>query len=149
MSPSRAASAASISASLIPISCTCRKAALSGPSSCSRRRAGASEVGRFGLGHVIVEENAVSFGADLLIGLLSDAPVAPLAGPGLVERFSVVDAEDHFHRLPAIHHSPALYDMQLLAVRRTIDVDDGPRIHADRVDDERVAFVVADGLAVP
>src|SRR5215470_17312517 len=41
--------------------------------------------------------------------------------------------------------------MQLVAEGRAVAVDDGirPRLHPDSVDDQRIALVMADGIALP
>src|SRR5438105_2418424 len=43
----------------------------------------------------------------------------------------------------------ALDDMKLLGVRRAESVHPGPFIDSDGVDDQRIAFVMADGFAIP
>jgi len=42
----------------------------------------------------------IALGAELFIGLLPHAPVAPHSGPRLLEGVRVLDREDDFHRLP-------------------------------------------------
>ena len=55
----------------------------------------------------------------------------------------------HFQRLAALDHVEALDHVKLLGVRRLKAVDGGPRVEPNGVDDQRVAFVMADRLAVP
>src|SRR5215471_12016588 len=49
----------------------------------------------------------------------------------------------------AVGHSPTLHDVQLLGVWGSVDIDDRPVTQADRVDDEGVSFVTADGFTIP
>ena len=44
---------------------------------------------------------------------------------------------------------PAFHDMQILAVRRAEKVDKGFGAKPDRIDDERITFIMADGFSVP
>ena len=91
----------------------------------------------------------VVLGADVFGHLLVHAPVTPLARPGLIECVGVRDREGHFKRLVAVDLFLALDHMQLLGVRRAVGIDDGLVVLRDGIDDERVAFVVPDRLAVP
>ena len=77
---------------------------------------------------------------NLFVGLLLDAAIAPLCGPGLVERVGILHGKDHFHPPAPVDHSPALDDVQLLGMRRAVDVDHRLVVQADGVDDERVAL---------
>src|SRR6266478_7804137 len=99
--------------------------------------------------HMIVEEIGIVLGADLFVGLLLYAPIAPHPGPRLVEGVRVLDREDDFHRFAVIDQSPTLHDVQLLRVRGSVNVYNGLVAQADRVDDKGVSFIVADGLAIP
>jgi hypothetical protein len=55
----------------------------------------------------------------------------------------------HLRRLAAVNQVVALDQVKLFGVRRAESVYECPVIESDRVDDERIAFVVADGFAVP
>src|SRR5207244_13481886 len=77
------------------------------------------------------------------------ASIAPHTSPPLIESVRAVDRKDHAHPLAAGEHSPSFADVQLLGVRRAVDVDERPVVQADSIDDEGVAFVMADRLAVP
>src|SRR6266436_820306 len=61
-----------------------------------------SEIGFLRPRHMIVEEIRIVLGADLFVGLLLRAPIAPHSGPRLVEGVRVLDREDDFHRLAAV-----------------------------------------------
>ena len=91
----------------------------------------------------------VVFGANALRKVLVlNAPVAPHGSPGLIEDVRIIHRENHFHPLAAVDHSPALDDVQLFGVRRAVDVGGGLGVQPDRIDDEAVAFVMADRFAI-
>jgi hypothetical protein len=69
--------------------------------------------------------------------------------PGRVEGVRIVERDVDLHRLAAIDHPEALDDMQLLGMRGSVSIDERLVVHPDCVDDERVALVMADRLAVP
>ena len=53
-------------------------------------------------------------------------------------------------RSPSVlDHAEALDHVELLGVRREVIVDEGAGGEADRIDHQRIAFVVADGVAEP
>jgi hypothetical protein len=52
------------------------------------------------------------------------------------------------HRIvAAVSLSPALRHMQLLGMRRAVNIDDRLVVHADGIEHERVALVMVDRLA--
>src|SRR5215470_7358948 len=125
--------------SLSPDSCRARRMLLTAESAKSNRSGRAiqtSEIGFLRHRHMIVEEIRIVLSADLFIGLLLHAPIAPHSGPRFVEDVRVLDSEDDFHRVAPVDHSPTLHDMQFLGVRGAVDVDDRLVIQADRVDDK-------------
>ena len=70
-------------------------------------------------------------------------------GPRRVEGLRVLDAERHLQRLAAVGQAPALGDVQLFGVRRAVIIHEGLAVLGDGVDDQRIAFVMADRLAIP
>ena len=91
----------------------------------------------------------IFLGADLLGKRLLNAPIALDRRPCLVKGIGIVDADQHFELLAAIDEPPPLDDVELVGMRRAEIVDSRPVIQADRVDYQRVAFVMADRLTVP
>src|SRR5262245_25462477 len=77
------------------------------------------------------------------------SPVELRGVPRGGERSRVLDMDLYFQGLSSLDHAEALDDAELLGVRREVVVDIGPRGKADRVHDQRVAFVVADRVAKP
>ena len=97
-----------------------------------------------------VQVIAVVLGATLFFHRSSLHPPVTLdRRPRHVEGARVVDRHGDLQRLAVFDQSEALHDMDLARVRRAIIVDEGPVVQPDRVDDQRVAFVMADRLAVP
>src|SRR5882762_5524345 len=76
-------------------------------------------------------------------------PVALYGVPGHREGARILDVNVHLQRLTAVDQVEALDHVKLLGVRRPESVYECPVVKPDRVDDERIAFVVADGFAVP
>ena len=91
----------------------------------------------------------VVLGTGVFDQFLLHPSVSSLAPPGLIEGVGIVDHEGHFQPLAALGHGPALDHVQLVGVWRAVGIDDRLGILRDGVDDERIAFVVPDRLAVP
>src|SRR5215471_10802688 len=96
-----------------------------------------------------LEELRVVLRANLLVHRLLNPIVALHHGPRPVERIRIVKRDVHLHRLAAIDQSKALDNVQLLAMWRPEIIDERLFIEPDRIDHERIAFVVADRLAIP
>src|SRR5262249_33091722 len=71
------------------------------------------------------------------------------AAPRRGEGPRILDVNVRFQLLSALGQTEALDDVKLFRVRRAEAIDPGALVDADRVDDEGVAFVVADRFAVP
>src|SRR6266700_7683990 len=69
--------------------------------------------------------------------------------PRRSECAGILDVNQDFHGLAAIGHTKALYDMELLGVRRAVIVDERLGVLPDGIDDQRIAFIMADGFAEP
>src|SRR5215472_1428395 len=61
----------------------------------------------------------------------------------------ILDVEVRLQLLAALDQVQSLDDVQILGVRRPVAVDLRAVVDPDRVDDERIALVAADGFAVP
>ena len=68
--------------------------------------------------------------------------------PRLIESVWIVHSDVHFQHLAAVDQPPPLDDVKLLAMRRAVIVDEGLGVLTDRIDYQRVAFVMADRLPV-
>lgn len=97
---------------------------------------------------VIREMRGVLGTGDFDHGLLP-APEIRRGRPRLPECGRIVNDHGDVERLAVRRRSPPLLNMQVIAVRCAVFVDKGPGIQADRIDHQRVAFVVADRLPVP
>src|ERR1700726_2561574 len=86
----------------------------------------ASEIRLVGNRDVIVEQMLVVLGADVFGDLALRTPIAPHARPRLVKGVRVLDGEGRFHHLAVVDYPPALDDVQLLGMRRTVIVDRHP-----------------------
>src|SRR5580693_10252107 len=73
--------------------------------------------------------------------------VAQLCRPGFGITFGIVKSEVDLQRL-IVHSMNALDDVHLIAFRVTQTIQPNLSVQANRIDDERVAFPVADGVAV-
>ena len=74
----------------------------------------------------------------------------PLDGvPGHRKSTRVLDVNVRFEHLAVLDQVEALDDVKLLGVRRAESVHPRPVIESDRIDDKRIAFVTADGFAIP
>jgi hypothetical protein len=69
--------------------------------------------------------------------------VLPQRLEGLVERVRVVDRHKDFQFLAFFDHSPTFDDVQLVAVRRAVIVEERLVVEADGIDDERIVLVMA------
>src|SRR6266567_261602 len=69
--------------------------------------------------------------------------------PGHCEGARVLNVNVHFQHGTVFDSVEAFDDVKLLGVRRTESVHRRPFIESDRIDDQRIAFVVADGFAIP
>src|SRR5215469_12564081 len=69
--------------------------------------------------------------------------------PGHREGARIIDVNVHLQRLAAVDQVEALDHVQLFGVWRPEAVDKRPVIESDGIDNERIAFVVADRFAVP
>src|ERR1700687_129647 len=70
--------------------------------------------------------------------------------PRHCEGSGILDADFDLQRLAVIHDLETLHDVQLGRVRRAIIVDIGLVVHADGIDDKRVAvLIMPDGFPVP
>src|SRR6266446_81144 len=80
-------------------------------------------------------------------------PIDRHALPRHRERARILDPEDHLEAFAflIIDHAIALGDVKLVGMRRSVIVDDRnlARLQPDRIDDENVAFVMADRFAEP
>src|SRR5207302_7958307 len=94
-------------------------------------------------------EVEVALGADLLEEFLPSSLTAHANRPRLIECVRIVHRNGDFQRLSRIDRVPALHDMQLFGVRRAINIDNGLAVQADRVDNQRVALVMADRFSGP
>src|SRR6516162_1561954 len=65
------------------------------------------------------------------------------------ERCRVVHGDLGLEALAVLDQAKALDDMQLVAVRRAVIVNEGLRVLTDGVDDQRVTLVMPDRLAIP
>src|SRR5262245_38172124 len=65
------------------------------------------------------------------------------------ERDGILDGDDRLQRLAGVDELEPLDDVELLGMRRAPVVDGRLAVQSDGIDDERVAFIVADGFAVP
>src|ERR1700730_4989255 len=78
---------------------------------------------------VIVEQMPVVLGADLFEHRLPHARVTLDGRPGLIVSVRVLDPDAHFHRLAVVDLPPALRNVQLLGVRRTVTIDERLVVH--------------------
>src|SRR6266567_3415098 len=69
--------------------------------------------------------------------------------PGCIEGAGVFDGEIDLELLAALDHMIALHDVERFGMGRVIIVDDGLGREPDRVDHQRIAFVMPDGFAIP
>src|SRR5258706_369368 len=76
-------------------------------------------------------------------------PIAAHPRPWLIEGVRVVHREGRFHHLAVVDYSPAFDDVELVGVRRAIDVNERLDVLPDGVDDKGVPLIMADRLAVP
>src|SRR5215471_11809250 len=74
---------------------------------------------------------------------LLPALIAHAGRPWLVEDLRIVHRDIDFQPLSPVDRAPALHDMQLFAVRRAINIENGPGVLANRIDHQRVALVMA------
>ena len=77
------------------------------------------------------------------------APVTLNRIPWRREGARVFHVDIHLKHLAVVDHMEALYHVQLIGVRRLIVVDVRLAGDSDRIDDERVAFVLNDRFAIP
>src|SRR5579871_6090549 len=94
-------------------------------------------------------EIRVVLGADHLKEWLFSPLIAYTSRPGLIEAVGIVHRNGVFQPLASIDRVPALHDMQFLGVRRAIDIETGLGVQANRIDHQRVAFIMADRFSVP
>ncbi len=78
-----------------------------------------------------------------------ELPVALARGPGHRECARVFDSEGHFEGFPIINTAVAFDDVDLIRMRSPVIVDRSLWCDADRIDDQRVTFVVPYEFAVP
>src|ERR1700720_3404789 len=69
--------------------------------------------------------------------------------PGHRKGARVVDVNVRLQHLAVLDQVKALDDVKLFGVRRSESVDERPVVESYGVDDECIAFVAADGFAVP
>src|SRR5262249_57859377 len=69
--------------------------------------------------------------------------------PGLGKGARVLDVNVRLEHFAVLDEMEALSHVELLGVWRSESVHKRPLIDSDRVDDKRIPFVMADGLAVP
>src|SRR5271163_2782556 len=100
-------------------------------------------------GDVIVEQILVVLGAGVLGQFLLHASVTPLAPPGLIEGVGIVHHEGRFQTPAALGHGPALDHVQLVGMRRAVGIDDRLGVLPNGVDDQGIAFIMSDRLAIP
>src|SRR5882672_7657201 len=98
---------------------------------------------------VIVKQMLIVLRADVFGDLPLRTPVAPHPRPRLMEGVRIVHREGCFHHLAVVDYSPALYDVELVGVRRAVNVNERLDALPDRVDDKGVPLIMDDRLAVP
>src|SRR6516225_11651240 len=116
-----------------------------------RRRLRNSEIRFVGGGSAVIDRHAIAFLADDLGHTPApprDVVVKPGALPRLHEGVRVLRRHMDFELLAALDQANAFYDVQLFGVRCAEIVGKGLVVHADRVDHEGVAFVMAGGFSV-
>ena len=64
----------------------------------------------------------------------------------LLECGRIVQEDVRQQVLAVVDHAETLYDMQFFTMRRAIIVNEGLCILSDRIDDQRISFVVPPGL---
>src|SRR5262249_21668777 len=129
-------------------------------------RAGSAELdggfrrnGRFGNANgtivlsadLFLKDVAAAQGIDCAVGP-ADAAIDLERGPGHGEGARIIDRETHLVVLSAVRtgrHANALDHVFLGGMRRVENVYRRLVVEPDRIDDERVALEMADGIAVP
>src|SRR5262245_13665014 len=92
---------------------------------------------------------ADAFGERSVASRRSFEPVEPLDSvPRRGEGVRILHVDLYLDLLTAVDQAVTLDDMELLAVGRAIIVDEGIGTESDRVDHQRVAFVVAHRFAI-
>ena len=112
-------------------------------------RAGRSEVRLRGDWDAVVEEDEIALLADVLGDRPPPALVALVGLPRPVERVGIFDRDVHLQHVAAVDQAPALRDMQLIAVRRPVRINERPGVQTNGIDDQRIAFVMADRFSKP
>jgi hypothetical protein len=69
--------------------------------------------------------------------------------PGHGESAWVLDVNVRFQHLAVLDQVVELDDVKLFGVRRGKSVHPRPVVESDRIDDERIAFIMTDGFAIP
>src|SRR3954470_23983643 len=89
------------------------------------------------------------FGACSFVHRLGTTIVSHNRGPFGVERFRIVIGQRGLERLTIRKHLVVLHQVESGAVWRSKAVNDGFVVEADGVDNQRIAFIVTNGLAIP
>src|SRR5215510_5244002 len=76
-------------------------------------------------------------------------PEALDTAPGHCESAGVFDVNVRLQHRAVLGQVEALDHVQVFGMRRSESVDPRPLIDADRIDDERIAFIATDGFAIP
>ena len=72
-----------------------------------------------------------------------------MSRPRLIEGVGIVHREGRFQHLAAVDDFPAFDDVQLVGMRRAVNIEHRLVVQPNGIDDKRVALIVADRLAVP
>src|ERR1700678_233525 len=94
-------------------------------------------------------EMLIVFGAGLLEHGVLDTPPTARCGPRRIEGIRIVNREDDLYEPTVLGHPPALDDVELFGVRRTVEIDERVLGLTNRIDDQRIALIMSDRLAVP
>src|SRR5882672_5779348 len=107
-------------------------------------------VGHWDRTDTLIQVIAIVLGTTLLFQRSSlHPPITLNCRPGHVEGAWIVDRHTDLQCLSVVDQAETFDDMDLGRVWRAVIVDESPVVQPNRVDDQRVAFIMADRLPVP